>query len=346
MTRAVDVWSCGLVLYELFTGERLLDASTATLAAIGGEPGTPWERQAESVDALVQKRLAASEHSGQLQIDAAQILRGMLKAEPTERVQLRDLLQRRFFRPSMSTREMQQVTLLESSARRRTASAARTHASERCSRSIWKRRCGRRCARSRSASASCGPPRASPTSRRSSAARAPRTWASRLASCTFRATARPRARRQATRGSCSSSTTTTAPALELDAHSFIELLAKLTPIKNSLECIFLNACSVYSSLAVPIHNRFPHISVIAYSTPVEDMAAATFAQGFYTYIGNELEAGRKPAIRAAFEAAEEAWNSKGLVQGDPLTMGRSVHGVYHFLEGQPKRTASSIDSGS
>ena len=131
-------------------------------------------------------------------------------------------------------------------------------------------------------------------------------------------------------------------AMELDSQRFIELIAKLTPIKNSLECIFLNACSMYESLALPLHQRFPHISVIAYSTPVEDSAAATFAKGFYEFIGKELEAHRRSfSIRAAYDAAEAAWNrgpapgGGPYIRGDPLTMGKSVHGVYHFLEGVP-----------
>ena len=130
--------------------------------------------------------------------------------------------------------------------------------------------------------------------------------------------------------------------MELDSQRFIELIAKLTPIKNSLECIFLNACSMYESLALPIHQRFPHISVIAYSTAVEDSAAATFAKGFYEFIGKELEAGRRRfSIRAAYDAAEAAWtrgmDKKGqaYTRGDPHSLGKSVHGIYHFLEGVP-----------
>ena len=137
-------------------------------------------------------------------------------------------------------------------------------------------------------------------------------------------------------------------AMELDSQRFIELIAKLTPIKNSLECIFLNACSMYESLALPIHQRFPHISVIAYSTPVEDSAAATFAKGFYEFIGKELEAGRRRfSIRAAYDAAEAAWNrgpapgGGPYIRGDPHDIrtrgqgGKKMHGIYHFLEGVP-----------
>jgi hypothetical protein len=138
-------------------------------------------------------------------------------------------------------------------------------------------------------------------------------------------------------------------AMELDSQRFIELIAKVTPIKNSLECIFLNACSMYESLALPIHQRFPHISVIAYSTPVEDSAAATFAKGFYEFIGKELEAHRRSfSIRAAYEAAEAAWNRGPAPGGGPYIRGdprpdrwapvehrKSAHGIYHFLEGVP-----------
>ena len=49
---------------------------------------------------------------------------------------------------------------------------------------------------------------------------------------------------------------------------------------RGLECVFINACNVFQSLGMAIHDAFPHITVIAYSTRVADKAATAFASGF------------------------------------------------------------------
>ena len=35
---------------------------------------------------------------------------------------------------------------------------------------------------------------------------------------------------------------------------------------KQLECIFINACEMHETLGKPIHSRFPHISIIAFSS--------------------------------------------------------------------------------
>jgi sugar/nucleoside kinase (ribokinase family)/serine/threonine protein kinase len=90
MTRAVDVWACGLVLFELFTGgQSLFDSSGDSVEMLGGVRDTEWETQAKIVDGIVKQRLDAS----QLSESAREILLSMLHADPYERVLLRDLLQ-------------------------------------------------------------------------------------------------------------------------------------------------------------------------------------------------------------------------------------------------------------
>ena len=97
---------------------------------------------------------------------------------------------------------------------------------------------------------------------------------------------------------------------------------------------------MHESLAKPIHNRLPHITVISYSTIVEDDAAIVFANGFYEYIGKELEAGRIPCITDAYKAATDEWNGHGKIWGDPRDAvpsgGQRAHGRYEILTGVPR----------
>ena len=63
----------------------------------------------------------------------------------------------------------------------------------------------------------------------------------------------------------------------------------------------------WQTLGKQVHDAFPHLSVIAYSTVVETNAAACFAEGFYSHIGKALLKGQRARIEDAFEAAKQTW---------------------------------------
>ena len=70
------------------------------------------------------------------------------------------------------------------------------------------------------------------------------------------------------------------------ADDFISVLRDAPP---RLECVFLNGCKT-KRLAQQVARELPHLTIICWSTNVEDVAALRFLGGFYDYIGAEMAA--------------------------------------------------------
>ena len=90
--------------------------------------------------------------------------------------------------------------------------------------------------------------------------------------------------------------------------------------KKRLKCIFLNACLVLNTLGKRLHEAYPDVTVIGFSTKVESKAAAAFAKGFYKCIGEAIQNGKSDVTpKDAYNAAVKAWNDGGYRVGDPDT---------------------------
>ncbi len=86
------------------------------------------------------------------------------------------------------------------------------------------------------------------------------------------------------------------------ADMFVEVLRDAP---SRLKCVFLNGCKT-KRIAKQIVEELPHLTVICWTTVVEDKAALRFLAGFYDYLGkilNEVQLERKPIdLDAAFDA--------------------------------------------
>jgi hypothetical protein len=333
ITRAADVWACGLILHELFTGEPLLDESV-DLERRTAEPA--------AIDAIVQERLDASV---KLPEHAPEILRGMLWAQPEKRLTLRELLQRRFFRPPKVTQELQQVTLLA-------VFCSPTHAystaqgklvpirsefrlnlekemRETCDAIPFRERELRPAARFEDIEEVI-------RGRRHSFGLSPR-----ILHFSGHAFGEEGAAGEGNRTALWFLRPDGSPE-PLEAERLIKMLRRAIENKmcTNLECVFLNACGVLHSLGRALHTEFPFLTVIGFTTRVLDKAALTFASGFYTYLGREVEDGRKGSIVKAFESGQRAWDEGGFITGDPdapLTHPNPrPHGIVGILRGQLK----------
>ena len=109
-----------------------------------------------------------------------------------------------------------------------------------------------------------------------------------------------------------------------------------------LECVFLNACSSLvpaaaggKSLGEHIAEALPHLIVIGWRSIVEDRACAAFSRGFYDALakgctGSGVQV--KVSIAEAYRGGVAAFIDAGKQRGDPAVHGRSVHGIFGFVQ--------------
>ena len=92
-----------------------------------------------------------------------------------------------------------------------------------------------------------------------------------------------------------------------------ELVVLLSPQRApKLQAVFLNACKT-ERLAHALRAELPHLSVICWRTLAADAAAKTFSRGFY----RALAQGEGVAIATAFSAGKAAFLRAGYAEGDP-----------------------------
>jgi hypothetical protein len=101
-----------------------------------------------------------------------------------------------------------------------------------------------------------------------------------------------------------------------DADALIQIIKSIHG-KKRLECIFLNACYVLDTMGKKLHDAFPDVAVVGFSTTVENKASTDFAKGFYERVGSAIQSGKPCTAKDAYDAAVKAWNDGGHKIGDP-----------------------------
>uniref|UniRef100_A0A7S4MEG4 non-specific serine/threonine protein kinase n=1 Tax=Prymnesium polylepis TaxID=72548 RepID=A0A7S4MEG4_9EUKA len=90
---------------------------------------------------------------------------------------------------------------------------------------------------------------------------------------------------------------------------------------HSVECVFLNMCHT-EVLAGAIRNAYKELTVISWASVVEDNAASKFAEGFFTHICRQPN----PSPAEAYHEGLRAFRDAGFKEGDPFSPGRQVTG--------------------
>ena len=123
-----------------------------------------------------------------------------------------------------------------------------------------------------------------------------------------------------------------------DPDDFIELLGPASC--PHLQCVFLNGCKTVRPLGDAIVAALPHLTVIGWDSITLDAACAAFSLGFYDELGKGCDPqakGRAPSMLDCYRAAERAFLAKGFQRGDPELDGKdsdgrpTSHGKYVIL---------------
>lgn len=371
---AIDVWALGLVLYELFTRKSLLDdetvaklhakldaeqASEASQAAVRaaadpsalgllGRPGGP-----EAVVAHFR-----SNPGGLLSSSEADLLKRMLVVNPEKRAKLSELLRRTFFHPK-ATAEMTQITLLGLFCCPRylpdgVTPVPRLNLDSEMRQTVCALPWGER--------------------ELYTAARFPQDLLTalgkgdsgthglcpRILHISGHTHAFSR-RVDPLDGVCTPGLLVEdedGKATILTADRFIPTLRESLAMCPRIQCLFLNCCNTFE-IAKEVNRVWPELLIISWSTVTADKAAAAFATGFYTYLGQHCTStarASKASLLEAYANAVRSFENAHFSWGDPKpdiifdeSLGRKVmkprnphvHGKYQ-LHGPVSRLASEI----
>mmetsp|Transcript_34240 Transcript_34240/g.46115 ORF Transcript_34240/g.46115 Transcript_34240/m.46115 type:complete len:244 (+) Transcript_34240:4209-4940(+) len=144
----------------------------------------------------------------------------------------------------------------------------------------------------------------------------------------------------------------------LTADRFIPTLRESLAMCPRIQCLFLNCCNTFE-IAKEVNRVWPELLIISWSTVTADKAAAAFATGFYTYLGQHCTStarASKASLLEAYANAVRSFENAHFSWGDPKpdiifdeSLGRKVmkprnphvHGKYQ-LHGPVSRLASEI----
>lgn len=73
------------------------------------------------------------------------------------------------------------------------------------------------------------------------------------------------------------------------------------------ECIVLNGCFTCLPLAQDLHAAFPKLYILSWETELHDTAGTKFASGFYGYLGKEYREGRPGTIAEAVQRGKDSF---------------------------------------
>ena len=312
VTRAVDAWAMGHVLYDLFAGEPLLstDDGEVELEALHADP-----------EAAVRKLHAAGKHL--LTEPQKRLLASLLVTDAEKRTSVDRVLNKSFFKENEDTeqsRQLEVLALFSSPTRWKTGHRIQPlklmkeigflqEAIPHRLRDIRPAACfpadikkavqERACACSSSAA---------------TATRAAGRWR-----------ARSRLRWRTARSSSPTPRTSS---------------SCWAPRAADLQCVFLNGCKTVRPLGDAIVAALPHLTVIGWDSITLDAACAAFSLGFYDELGKGCDPqakGRAPSMLDCYRAAERAFLAKGFQRGDPELDGKdsdgrpTSHGKYVIL---------------
>ena len=100
-----------------------------------------------------------------------------------------------------------------------------------------------------------------------------------------------------------------------------ELIRLLREDCPDLQAVLLHGCHTLRPLGELIHREMPHLYVIGWDSLLEDKAAIAFCRGFYGKLGEmaeiELAGGPPASIHDAFAEAARCFEEQGFILGDP-----------------------------
>jgi serine/threonine protein kinase len=306
LSPAIDIFSCGLVLFELFTGRRFFHGEMA---------------YGELTDAKVRWRCLAYLH---MQEKVFRIVLPMLNTDPARRPDLFELLNRKFFRAAEDTHQLKTIEVLaifSSPVRLRGRRAEGSVPYLKLMRELMQLQQG------------------IPEPQRviRPAAKFPESISHPLREymprvIQFSGHASPEELKLSDRqrdtgivGGTLFFEMEDGTAQQPPPNELVSLLYH----QPQLQCIFLNACES-ESLARRIVKALPHLRVICWTTLVDNRAATAFSKGFYDSLGDSFRARRAATrkgfaggrdegdrIDRAYKAAAKAFADANFKFGDP-----------------------------
>ena len=328
---AIDVWSLGLILYEIFAQEPLMRGCLPIEFSSGhqvtaekdlGEAGAGGESYLRwlvggGAEQLVQK---LEDNVGQLLSESQRgLLRHMLRVDPGERRSLSELLRLPLFNAPTSKITLFHVFLLRSRKAGLDLDREMRHTSQ---------------------ALALGDREFCP------AARFPDDIYQKLEGANA---IRPRVLAFAGHGyedgSVEVDKQLNVKSSRISRDTFVEFVGEcMQKCAQSIELIFLNFC-LSTALAEAIRDRFPALTVVFWRTAVCDPAATAFAQGLFSAVANSSPA-------KAYLAGAEAFGAANYTQGDPYASGghlppnQLVHGVHGILEPALTKEAEALKAAA
>ena len=331
VSEKMDVWSLGLILYEVFTHKPLMDECFASNAF---EPLDHKNFTAEEV--IISKEAAdqyrhwlVREDGGQQLVEKVnsgkglseaqrELLRQMLRVDPKDRSSLSELLRLPLFKPPTRKITLLGVFVESNLAKlkldveqRNTSNAIPFGQREFCPAAVFPGDVYAKLS---------GP-----------AAIRPRVLAFGGHGCADGSVAVETENQKGRESSYS-------------MDDFVVFIGKCLELcSHSVECVFLNMCDT-EKLAGAIRKAYKELTVISWKSQVEDIAASKFAEGFFTHIANAspAEAYRKGIDYAFRDAGWERTLKSGatsivkLKQGDPFSPNRKASGKAWRCHGDGK----------
>jgi len=303
---SADVWSLGLVLYELCNGRQLLgDWSDGAGDGADGPVSTDAQDERWSADRfyeVVASRLTRTEWP-----DASMgklITEHMLGRAPPTREPVKELMKKKIFRGALDTEKSKHVMLLALFSSPRRTRSGRTITQLQLMNEIQE--C---CEAIPHMQREIRPAATFPDD----VAHVARELSPRVIQFSGHGNA---VRAGAYAGALAFERGGTLQPVPPD--ELIRLLREDCP---DLQAVLLHGCHTLRPLGELIHREMPHLYVIGWDSLLEDKAAIAFCRGFYGKLGEmaeiELAGGPPASIHDAFAEAARCFEEQGFILGDP-----------------------------